>query len=1040
MRYVFRALAIMMALGLVLNLAVAQKSLKELPDGADQDLYKPGDRESHQGADNPMQGSRGKRGGSPDPYGGETFKDFIEKAEIKLNDPQWQLKLDMQYPKRIVVDNPDGTAREYWYVLFRVINDNTRKIKNTTLPTLHGDEVDPGNPKDPLQVIDNMAGADERQGVPADAHLDFELHVFNRDIERDPWDTAWPEDPENEVLTPEGLEQRRANMKRVYRPVSNHYVLQRVAAKEGLYEWQGNWDFISEPVMLLHPLSDFQRQVGFEHDLSAPDYSGPRCLPYRFVVFRDGARTEDMRFVAVYSDNAFAGFYGKGDTLPEGARLVDSGDDVMWGKLTARRYLAGDCVDRYGRPLRANDPGYLNARVAGGRQDDATGYGMLKAEDPKVGTPVNIPHVRFYKDGDHVLFNHDTGLPHKEFPNANYRINGKIVGPGDPRHGEAEAISGSTEMFGGRVVGKPVKQIDQRGRAIRRYIVTYQAGDVLTQAEWDIYRRRLGPAILNRYKDIGNIVGRPLTANDPVVGLPKIKLGYYIGEEDRKGEVIDRGVDTGRRGPKGEVILQSSPNYKTGREYKATDIGPEDFMRDPDGEFTTNRVAPVPDNSGLRDGEEYIYAPLGAAGDDAVPVPAFNQYGAWKDYVDELSGSRIPLYDEKGDLVRDIQDQILYLKEYEYEYVYLYEFAPVSQDDDGFKGAHGGEKFKLVNENIRFAVIPKTVKRTDAQGNVVEEKVEVALPLSRLIIETRMVDEPIVVDGYELRDPETGTVTMVTAQEYEQRTGSVPDPDKVVNAKIVTTTKTEDKVVVGVFVEGKALGANQKAESWEEAEARVQADGGRVENRPVLRYVNRFRNAHAATNDPSRFPSGAGPTDDDFETSPVEDNNADFDQIYKTWSRWTVPPPMVYRDEQGQWQVITRFADKYGPGRRWDDGDAPRFLTRYVSEMWGVAIFENVSRDWDFANVYVRGLRHTVSSAGLKQDGTVPDLKSPVDGQGAVSKTFFKPRMVTQEWIYRVRYERLGDEYENFADLVRKTRSFWYLDTAEGRAEAELGN
>lgn len=1040
MRNVFRALAIVLTLGFILNLATAQKSIKELPDGADADLTKPGTDEAHQGADNPMQGSRGKRDGNPDPYGGESFQDFIEKSEMKFNDPQWQLKLDMQHPKRIVIDNPDGSSKEYWYVLFRVINDNTRKIKDTTLPTTHTDDIDLGNPKDPLEVTDNTGGADEREGVPADAHLDFELHVFNRDIERDPWDTEWPADPENEVLSPEALEQRRANMKRVFKPISDHYVLQRVAAAEGLYEWNGNYDYINEPVMLLHPLSDFQRQIGYQHQLSAPDYSGPRCLPYRFVVIKDGERSEENRYVAIYGDNTFAGFFGQGDTLPDGARLVDNPDDAMWGNLTIRRYLAGDCVDRYGRPLRANDPGYLNARIAGGRNpEESTGYGMLKADHPAVGQPVVVPHVRVYKDGDKVLFDHNTELKHKDNPNATYIINGKIVGPGDPRFDTAEEVSSSTEKFGGSVVGKPVKQVDQRGRAIRRYIVTYQAGDVLTQAEWDIYKRRLGPAILARYKDTGNIVGRPLTANDPVVGMPKIKMGHFIGDEGRKGEVIDRGIDTGRRGPNGEVILQSAPGFDTGREYNAREIGPEDFMRDPEGEFTTNRKAPVPDDNGLNDGEEYIYAPLGNPVEGAVPVPAFDQYGAWKNYVDELSGSEIPLYDEKGDLVRDMQDQIYYLKEYEYEYVYMYEFAPVSQEDSGFKGEYGGERYKLVSESVRFAIMPKKVPKKAADGTVTDEIVEVALPLTRLIYETRTVDEPVIIDGFEYHDPETGKVTLISAAEYEQKTGAAPDPAKVVNAKIVTTTKTEDKVVVGIFVEGKTLGPNQTAEDWAEAEERVKNEGGRVEPRDVIGYVSRFRNDHAAKEDPSQF-EGTGPKADEFEESERRDNGADFDKLYKTWTRWTVPPPMVYRDEQGQWQVITRFADKIGPGTRWDDKDAPRFLTRYVSEMWGVAIFEGVSRDWDFANVYVRGLRDRVSGSGFKQDSGVPDLPSPVDGSSPVTKSFFKPRMVSQEWIYRVRYERLGDEYENFRDLIRKTRSFWYLDKDPANAETELGN
>jgi hypothetical protein len=48
--------------------------------------------------------------------------------------------------------------------------------------------------------------------------------------------------------------------------------------------------------------------------------------------------------------------------------------------------------------------------------------------------------------------------------------------------------------------------------------------------------------------------------------------------------------------------------------------------------------------------------------------------------------------------------------------------------------------------------------------------------------------------------------------------------------------------------------------------------------------------------------------------------------------------------------------------------------------------------------------------------------------------------MVGQEWVYRARYERLGDEFENFQDLIRRTRSFWYIETEGERAEYELDN
>lgn len=1031
MRYVFRAMAILLVLGFLFNLSIAQKSLKEVPDGAADDLTKDGDREAHQGADNPQQGNRG-----PDPYAGETYQDFIEKAERKLNDPQWQLKIDLADPKRIVVNHPDGSAEEYWYVLFRVINDNTRNIKSTRLPGIDTSDVNLDRPPSPREVQGGIT--DDLEGVPVNAHLDFEFHTFIRDIQKYPGDDAWPVDPENEVLSEEALQQRRANMASVHRPVSNHYVLQKIAEKEGLYEWMGNYNYINEAVMLLHPLSDFQRQIGPAHKLEAPDLSGLRCVPYRTVTVEGGERSISTRYVGVYDDNTFAGLFGEGDPLPSGARLVKDSSDEMFGKLTQRRYQVGDCVDRWGRPLRANDPGYLNARIAGGRDPNTGNFGVLGPEHPLVDQPVKIPHFRQYKSQDRVLMDWDTGVKHAEIPNSTYRISGKIVPPGDPRYDEAQQADSD-------FIGKPVKVIDKRGRPVRLYLVTYEAGDIVTQAEWDIWKARLGPGLLSRYTSTGDIVGRPLTADDPLIGLPKIKMGRFVGDDadDAEPEVIQRGIDTGRRGAEGEVILELQ-DYTTGRRYDPKKVDPEDFARDPEGEFSTHRVAPIPSGAGLKGGEEYVYAPLGNAEDDAVPVPAFDQYGAWRDYYDEMSGARIPLTDSEGNLVRDSLDQILYLKEYEYEYVYLYEYDLLPQQDAGFKGEYGGDRYELVKKNIKVTRTRQTVERL-RNGSVVQEQVEIVLPLVRLIWEEKEVSEPMVVDGYEVVD-DSGRVRYVTASEYETIKGSAPGED-VVKVKIVTTRKVKTQVVVGVWDgNNSSLGPNQRGEDWAEAERRARSlpdyydeSGERqpgepnpnvtVEDREVIEYVDRFRTEQVVKKGNQDY-TGTGPRDGEFGQTDERENDLDMDQLYQTWSRWTVPPPMVFRNDQGEWEVLTRLADKIGPANRWDGTDAPRFLTRYISEMWGVAIFENVGRDWDYANVFVRGLRGSVSNAGLELDNTVPDMPSPADGgDSKVSKAFFNPRYVSEEWVYRVRFERLGDEFENYRDLIKRVRTFWYRES-----------
>lgn len=1044
MRYVFRTLAMVMALGLVAHLSVAQKSVDEVAEDSNlsetevrERLESEGGRETHQGPDHPNQGNRG-----PDPYGAEGYDAIMEKAERQLSDPQWQLKMDMQSPRRIVVNQSDGTSKEYWYVMFRVINDNVREVRRTRPGEMNTDDVSLANPPEPVSTAGGLTG--DYEGVPVETHLDFEFHVFTHDIEKNPHSEADGEDaleleaPETSELSETALEQRMDSIKKVYRPVSDQYVLQKIAEKEGMYEWMGNYSQINESIALLHPLSDFQRQIGFSRELSAPDLTGPRCLPYRVVTFVDGEQSEAVRYVAVHDDDTFAGIYGPGDELPDGARLVDDEDDPMWGSLTQRRYQAGDCVDRFGRPLRANDPGYLNARTAGGRDPGTGNHGVLGPDHPMVDQPVRIPHVRLYEEGDRVLFDYDTGIKHSEHPNRNHIINGRIVSPSDERYSDAEEISSATERFGGPVTGRPVKMIDHRGRAVRRYLVTYQAGDVLSQSEWDIYRRRLGEKILSRYDGIDDIVGRPLRASDPIVGMPKIKMGTFIGDaEDAEPEVIERGIDTGRRGPEGEVILDLE-EYTTGRRYDPRNIGPDHFMRDPDGEFTTNREAPVPGDANLRDGEAYVYAPLGNARGNAVPVPRFDRFGAQMDYTDELSGSAIPLLDDEGELVRDGQDQILHLKEYEYEYVYMYEYDMQPVEDEGFRGAFSGIDYRMTRTQSEFVRTTHTETRYTG-GEFVEEEVEVEVPLTRRILRDRTVTVPEVVDGFQVE--QDGQTRTVDAEEYQEITGidpATPTEDmtaeqrrvfeRTVKVKVIRQREETRAEVVGVYHEDRDLEEGDRAETWEEARQRVRDAGGEIVERETIEYVDEFRRRGMAGDDRQERPReehfrGAEETGD-------QDNGINLDKTYKTWSRWTVPPPLVYRNSMGEWEVVTRFADKVGPGTRWDDADADRFLTRYISEMWGVAIFEDVDRNWDFANVYVHGLRGHVTNSGLKEDPDWTSLPDPV-GDGQTDKAFFNTRFVTEDWIYRARYERLGDGFENYRDLIRRVRTFWYRESDE---------
>lgn len=1097
MRYVFRALTVILAVGFVAHLSLAQRSMTEAgedivgPRGSDSKedyrnrvneaveslkggMSRDGTRESHQGADNARQGGTGfteGRFGGPDAYAAEGYHEMMQRLERQLNDPQWQLKIDLMDPKRVVVNYPDGSTEEYWYVMFRVINDNIRRIKETELPTKNPEDGSIGSPAKPLEVTDLREGQDSFEGVPVNCHLDFVFTTFTRDIGRDPWDDEnYPVDPENDVITGPGLEQRQAQMKKEYRPVSDPYVLQRIAEQEGMYEWMGNWNNYNEAVMLLHPLSDFQRQVGFAHRQDAPDLSGPRCVAYRDYVIGDNGRVETIRYVALNGDNAFVGYFTESDALPEGARLINSTSDEMWGKLSALRYQAGDCIDRYGHILRANEPGFLNARVAGGRKDENLSRGAIGPEHPAVGQLVLIPKARVYREGEKVLKDFDTGIKHDDYPNETYKVSGKIVSPSDPRAGSATDLSGEWYEGSGDVAGRPVKMLDKRGRALRRYIVTYQPGDKVTEAEWNIWKARLGPGILSRYgSEVNGITSRALTFDDPLIGLPKIKMGRFVGDAElNKPEVIQRGIrKAGESGERGVVKLELV-EYTTGRSYDPRKIDPAHFARDPEGEFSTNRIAPVGDSFGLDEAQKYVYAPLGDAAEDAVPVPRFDQYGAWVDYTDELSGSRIMLLDDKGELVRDHLDQILYLKEYEYEYMYMYEYAPIpmtesirTMDAEGgiveadggmFKGPYEGERASLAKAERVYYVEKETTITTvvrnaqgqpelgaDGQPKVTQTKVKVRQPLMRLIYETKMVDEPTIVDGYEYIGAD-GKIEYLTADEYQTKAGSAPSATTL-KVQIVRSVKVPQKVVVGVYNEGKTLTPEQKAagseETWEAAKARAEAEGGKVtESDTDIAFVDRYRREHAAkTGADAHRLDDSGPNEDEYETTTPSENALSLDHSYYTWSRWTVPPPVVYQDAGGQWKVLTRFAEKVGPANRWDGMDAPRFLTRYVSEMWGVAIFKGVDRDWDFANVVVKGLRGRVANAGLEHDQSVTSLPAPsleVEGgrMKTNTKTFFNPRYATEEWIYRVRYERLGDEFENFRDLIRRVRTFWYRDEA----------
>ncbi|MCC6574234.1 MAG: hypothetical protein IT462_10625 [Planctomycetes bacterium] len=1048
MRYAPRILVCLLSMLLAVTVALAQKSTREVEadDAAALGKLKDaGGREKHQGADHPNQGNS-----SPDPYGAENFKLFSEKNERRLNDPQWQLKLDLYDPKRIVIEYPDGSSEEYWYVLFRVINDNIRRNYTTTEPN-----INPDGARDP-KPVDTTKNENEYEGVPVDTTIDMDVVTYTRNIDRSPWDES------ANGIAPEKLR----NIKKTYRPVSDPYVLQQIAIKEELYEWVQNSAGMHERVVLVHPMSDFQRQAGLVHKLEAPDFSGPRCLPIRVVRNEGAVRAEFERFVGVYDDNSFAGYFGNDEQAPEGVRVVKEATDPMWGNLTKRRYAANDCVDRFGRILQTNDPGYLNARVSGGEEGSAR-YGVLKADNPLVGKPAQIPHVRQYraasgdKPADKVLFGFDTKVPVPGHVEDFYIINGKVINAASTYRTATENVSlwgvaGSVDVtddltqFGGKVAGKPVKMVDHLGRAIKRYMVTYQVGDVVTKAEWDIWSKRLGKGLLARFGNPTNIADRPLTANDPLVGLPKIKMGKAIGNaDDLAAEIITRGVESGDRDKiTGAPLLKKVENFTTGRGYDPKKITPDHFMRDPDGTFTTHRKAPLPEGHGLNAGEEYIYAPLGSAEADAIAIPFFDRldkFGAWEDYRDPISGSRVPLTDEQGEIVRDEFDQILYLKEYEYEYVYMYEYEPVDETDAGFKGEYGMDR-----DRLKKSVVEKMKFLGDVPIG----------PLRQVIVEKRDVTGPKAIK-YHGRVLEDGTQEWINETAFAAKSEDDRKAYTLKDIRIEIVTEQEEQEI-GIYVEGDKRYDSTKHTLRDEklpVGVSVRASNPSNETEKILTYLEKVRDEIVAGGDPR---NATPMKEEDFTREMVKegeneveksapDNNS-LNPIKQVYRRWTVPPPLVYKNNspkpgEGDWTVLTRLSEAYGPARRMDGADAPRFLTRYISEMWGVFVFKNVDRDWDYMNVVVRGLRGYVGHAGLKPDTQTTSLPShkdtvvePGKQPDPVNKAFFNTRLNAENWLYRVRFERLGDGLEAYRDLIRRQQTYWYIEDPAAPGTYKMGD
>ncbi|MCK6440740.1 MAG: hypothetical protein L6Q71_11150, partial [Planctomycetes bacterium] len=651
------------------------------------------------------------------PYGGESYETLAKKFEDRLNTPDWTLGIDMQEPRRIVVEYPDGTAQEYWYILFRLINDNYRKVSTKVVSDYDPSKAGTGEIN--AVNIENQE-AERWEGIPVRANIDvvvetlrYNTHaepVRHGDEKRDDLHAELTKEAEKD--TGKGLsgnadtaeaerlvKERYQHARKTYTDISDAWVLQRIAEQEQLWEWRdGKREYI------LWPASAFKAEIAPAYEYESDWLDGPRCLPHQVEKFDEKGNLYIVtRYPGVYEDNSWAGYFGEQDTLPAGVRLVKGPDDAsgMYGKLTKRRYKNYDVVDRFGRVLGENEPGYLAAKAAGGRivknNPDIGDKGNL---DALIGQTARRPAHRRYKAGDHVLMEWDTGVAMPGRPNQNYIINGMIIQPGDngihkgydkirreytglnpkadeevgtvavrasqeDRYQTAKVLSEDDELFRRRPVSEhiPVKVLDYLGRPVTRGApVTYQIGDTVTELEYRIWAERYPAELVKRFeKTSAEKYGsepwkRTLQFHDFLVGLPKIKMGRGEDISVTTPETLKRGI--AKKIENGQVVEMDVVDYVTGRPYDPKMIKPDVFMRDPDGTFTTFRTPPVPPNAALAEGEAYVYAPLGPADVGAMPVPRFDRFGVWEDYVHPVSGKRIPLVDGKGELVRDQYDQI----------------------------------------------------------------------------------------------------------------------------------------------------------------------------------------------------------------------------------------------------------------------------------------------------------------------------------------------------------------------------------------------
>ncbi len=931
------------------------------------------------------------------PYGRESADELLDRARDGYQLPAWELGIELGEPQSYEYQGPDG-PRTVWYIVYKVINKNMQEVRkySTFLSEVGNSGIGNTSVEDAgyntggvgevggsgmiaPSFLDPVVRSDgEMIGRPVSTSITFLAETVNGfdALAGNANDLRTSIEAEVDRLIGSGeidsarrqqmIDARMQAVRKIYRDSGDPDLVAQIARKEGLVEWRG---FKLETVV--GTSSSFKRDVGAEYNLNS-DTLGQIALPeVRHTLGNDGSLAQITVYPAVYQDGSFAGWSDQ--ELPEGTTVVQEGHP-LYGKMLKVHYQEYDVVDRFGNILRPDDAGYMQARAAGGEiLRDKPEAGIPGNLADLIGTPARRPAFRTYTAGDKILFGYNTGVPTARGSSDTYRINGKLVESkyaaeavasalaelgnstleardGNEPGADLDRVAGrdfqnaataapesaireldfGTEMWGRSPVGEniPVKQLDYLGRPIRRALVTYRVGETVTEAEYMAWAQRMPQSVLAGLHP--QPWTRPLVAGDLLVGLPKIKLGRLL--------------DAGKGEP--EMIERNGTQVATGLMYDSRLITPEDFARDPDGTYFTNRVPPVDSSTQLQAGEAYAYAPLGQAANGAVPVPAFDRLGVWADYVDPVSGQRIPLRDAEGNTVLDEMGQPMFVKDFEYEWLYEYELVREPEIDQGFRAAFGNTP-----QGYAMTEIPTVMK----DGKVVG------------------------VATYEIwrEDAETKERSLVRL---------ALQPSSNANE---TSVSPADVAEARGYTVGTARVPTYVADALTRA---IEEGNSAVPSEPLApRYFIREGNFA---------------------------NSWQNGDTIATSQRWTLPAPLVHENENNEWVAESSLRLTIGP-------DGERVHEHFISERYGIMILKDVDPEWDFMNVSIRGLRSPMIRRGFDADRVT--LEPLVEGGQGPVRVGVTPRWVRQDWVYRARFERTGNDREPGSNLVTKVSEGWRL-------------